>query len=234
MAQQQGSSPGVGTPPDAGAESCSRSGVRPGPGHQQRDVDTALARYRNGVPVTTIAEELGVTFDWVAQRVIAEDVRRDIPSRPPRRGRRGRPSQLDDPSWLRQELASAGVGGISRALSVRPSIVRAALRRHGISAAGDVRRDERSDPAARFHAGTSRVVRARRDLARALALQTSAVVELHDAGLTVAAIADRVEVDPVVIEDLLDPPVDGIRPPSTADGRTVGACPWCGQPRSLP
>ena len=179
-----------------------------------------LARYRNGVPITTIADELGVTFDWVAQRVIAENVRRDIPSRAPRRGRRSRPSQLDDPSWLRQELASAGVGGISRELSVRPSIVRAALRRHGITAAGDVRRErsERSDPTARFHAGTSRVVRARRDLARALALQTSAVVELHDAGLTVAAIADRVEVDPVVIEDLLDPPVDGIRPPPRRTG----------------
>ena len=159
-----------------------------------------------------LARELGVSFDWVAQRVIRTGTRRD--QLPLRRTRR-RPAELDSDEWLSEQLAGgAGVGELSRRLHVSTSTVRNALRHHvARRGAGGSDADVcsgRSDPERRFAAGTERVERASVAHARAQRLQVSAVSELHASGLTVAAIADRLETDVNFVESLLatDAPLD--------------------------
>ena len=170
-----------------------------------------VARYRSGASVTALAKDLGVSFDWVAQRVIAAGTRRDQVR--PGRGRR-RPGELDCDEWLSAQLASgAGVRELSRRLHVAPSTVRNALRhyaaRRAQTAVGGVGAGT-SDPERRFAAATERIERARAALERARQAQASAVTELHRAGLTVAAIADRLATDVNLVEAVLaaDPPVD--------------------------
>ena len=171
-----------------------------------------LRRYRSGTSVSTLAKDLGVSFDSVAQRVIAAGIRRDRPSQ------RGRPLpiELDSDEWLGEQLAGgAGVRDLSRRLHVTPSTVRKALRgfvaRRGDGSDTDgVGRGE-SDPVRRFAAATKRVERASGALERARRLQASAVKELHRSGLTIAAIADRLDADEHLVETLLttDPADDG-------------------------
>ena len=91
-----------------------------------------LQRYRAGATVTALAREFGVSFDWVAQRIIAAGARRD--ELPQRRARR-RPAELDSDEWLGAQLAGgAGVGDLSRRLHVTPSTVRNALRHYATRA----------------------------------------------------------------------------------------------------
>jgi hypothetical protein len=170
-----------------------------------------LRRYRAGASVAALAKELGVSFDWVAQRLIAARTERE---RLPRARERGRPPELDSDEWLSDELAAgAGVRDLSRRLHVTPSTVRNALR-HYVA-----RREERgadpdvgfggSDPEQRFAAATVRVERATVALERARRAQVSAVNDLHRSGLTVAAVADRLAVDVNAVEALLaHPPSD--------------------------
>ena len=162
-----------------------------------------LRRYRAGASVTALAKEFGVSFDWVAQRVIVAGTRRDPSS--PRRDRR-RPAELESDDWLGHQLAGgAGVGDLSRRLHVTRSTVRNALRHYA------TRRAERlggagdgpSDPQQRFAAATARVEQATNALARARRMQASAVSELHRAGLTIPAIADRLGSDEHLVETLL-------------------------------
>ena len=147
--------------------------------------------------MTALVKEFGVSFDWVARRIIAAGARRD--QLPPRRTRR-RPAELDSDQWLSNELAAgAGVRDLSRRLHVAPSTVRSALRHYvarragGDAGAGIIA--GQSDPERRFAAATERVERASVALERARGLQVSAVGELHRSGLTVAAIADRLDID---------------------------------------
>jgi len=178
-----------------------------------------VRRYRQGAAVTVLAKELGVSFDWVARRIIATGTRRD--QLPPRRTRR-RPAELDSDQWLSDQLAGgAGVRDLSRRLHVAPSTVRNALRHYAARRAdGSVGTDVcsgASDPEGRFAAATKRIERAnlaleRANLAldraslsleRAQRLQASAVSDLHAAGLTVAAVADRLGIDVNLVETLL-------------------------------
>ncbi len=168
-----------------------------------------IARYRAGASVSSLAKELGVSFDWVAQRIIAAGTRRDqqFSGRP-----RRRPPELDSDEWLSDELSGgAGVRDLSRRLHVAPSTVRNALRHYAVrrGAGGGVGAVE-SDPERRFAVATERIERASSALERARRLQASAVSELHHSGLTLAAIADRLETDVHVVEALLaaDAPSD--------------------------
>jgi hypothetical protein len=162
--------------------------------------------------VTALAKELGVPFDWVAQRVIAAGTRRD-PQRPTRTRRR--PAELDADEWLSAELAAgAGVRDLSRRLHVAPSMVRNALRHYAARRADDgagTGAGPASDPERRFAVASERIARATDALERARRLQVSAVSELQRSGLTVAAIADRLAIDVSLVEALLaaDPPSDG-------------------------
>lgn len=161
-----------------------------------------LRRYRAGTSVSVLAKELGVSFDWVAQRVIAAGTRRDRPAWQIRR----RPIELDSDEWLSGQLASgAGVRDLSRRLRVSRSTIRHALhdyaeRRVESGAGGD---PGETDPIHRFTTATERLERARVALDRARMLQASAVRELHRSGLTINAIADRLGVDEHVVETLL-------------------------------
>ena len=97
-----------------------------------------LDRYRAGATVTALAQQFGVSFDWVAQRIIAEGARRD--QLPQRRARR-RPAELDSDEWLGVQLAGgAGVGDLSRRLHVTSSTVRNALRHYAYTARRTLRR----------------------------------------------------------------------------------------------
>ena len=162
--------------------------------------------------MTAMARELGVSFDWVAQRLIAARTRRDVVAS--RRSRR-RPPELDSDEWLSEELAAgAGVRDLSRRLHVSPSTVRNALRHYaarraqgGVEPGAGARA---SDPERRFTAAAGRAERASVALERAsVALerarrtQASAVIDLQRSGLTVPAIADRLGVEVNVVEALL-------------------------------
>jgi hypothetical protein len=87
-----------------------------------------LRRYRAGTSVIALAKEFGVSFEWVARRVIASGTRRDQTSL---RRIRDRPAELDSDDWLSDQLAGgAGVGDLSRRLHVTRSTVRNALRHY--------------------------------------------------------------------------------------------------------
>ena len=164
-----------------------------------------LDRYRAGATVTALAQQFGVSFDWVAQRIIAAGARRD--QLPQRRARR-RPAELDSDEWLGVQLAGgAGVGDLSRRLHVTPAAVRNALRHYATRrtdrAAEAAGSSGESDPQQRFAAATGRVERATIALERARRLQASAVSELHRSGLTIPAIADRLNADEYLVENLL-------------------------------
>jgi hypothetical protein len=152
--------------------------------------------------VGALAKELGTSFDWVARRVIEAGMRRNRPSR----GVRPRPVELDSDDWISGELASgAGIRDLAQQLRVPRSMVRSALRdyiarRIGGDATGD---PGGSDPVRRFAAATERVARATVALDRARSAQASAVRELQQSGLTVAAIADRLEAGDDLVEKLL-------------------------------
>jgi lambda repressor-like predicted transcriptional regulator len=185
-----------------------RAGAAPGAPPEPREL---IRRYRAGTSVRALATEFGVSFDWVARRVIDAGTRR----RQPPRGTRRRPAELDSDRWLSQQLASgAGVGDLSRRLHVTRSTVRNALRRYAARRAEGGGAGEAvgaSDPERRFAAATERVEQATAALERARRVQTSAVSELQEAGLTIAAIADRLGTDEHVVESLLaaEHPVDG-------------------------
>jgi len=162
-----------------------------------------LRRYRSGTSVRVLAKELGVSFDWVARRVIAAGTRRE---QPVQQGR-PRPAELDCDEWLGEQLAGgAGVRDLSRRLRVRPSTVRSALRGYAErlnEGRGRVRHPG-SDPVRRFVAASERVERAGKALERARRRQVSAVIELQRSGLTIAAIADRLGADEQLVETLLE------------------------------
>jgi hypothetical protein len=187
-----------------------RAGAASGAPPEPREL---IRRYRAGTSVRALATEFGVSFDWVARRVIDAGTRR----RQPPRGTRRRPAELDSDRWLSQQLASgAGVGDLSRRLHVTRSTVRNALRRYAArraegGGAGAGEAVGASDPERRFAAATERVEQATAALERARRVQTSAVSELQEAGLTIAAIADRLGTDEHVVESLLaaEHPVDG-------------------------
>jgi len=172
-----------------------------------------LRRYGAGASVRALANELGVSFDWVARRVIDAGERREPRSRRARR----RPPELDSDSWLSEQLANgAGVGDLSRRLHVSTSTVRNALRHHAArlteqGAAGVGDDVGPSDPERRFAVATDRVEQANAALERARHMQASAVGELQQSGLTIAAIADRLGADDALVESLLavDLPPDG-------------------------
>jgi lambda repressor-like predicted transcriptional regulator len=168
-----------------------------------------LRRYRAGASLSSLAKEIGVSVDWVAQRIIATGTRRDqVVARKTRR----RPAELDSDQWLSHQLAGgAGVRDLSRRLQVTPSTVRNALRHYvarradGVTGVGT----RRSDPERRFVAASERAGRARVALERAQRLQASAVSEMRSSGLTIAAIADRLNTEEHLVETLLA----GERPP---------------------
>ena len=171
-----------------------------------------LQRYRAGATVTALAQQFGVSFDWVARRIIADGTRRE--PLPPRRARR-RPAELDSDEWLGVQLAGgAGVSDLSRRLHVTPSTVRNALRhyatRRAEHAAGACASIGPSDPQQRFATACNRIEQATAALEQARQLQVSAVSELHHSGLTIAAIADRLNADEHLVENLLaaDQPLD--------------------------
>ncbi|MET0147067.1 MAG: hypothetical protein ABW328_20085 [Ilumatobacteraceae bacterium] len=177
-------------------------------GDSTSDAAEILDRYRHGAPVPQIAKQLGVGFDHVARLVISARVRRARPLRG--RTRRWAP-QLDDDTWLSEQLArGAGVRTLSRQLDVRPSTVRSALRDHArrlVTEATPGVDTPVADPEHRFRVGAERAARAAAQLSRARDLQRSAVADLAGTRLTVAAIADRLEVSVAVVEELLgDPP----------------------------
>jgi hypothetical protein len=159
-----------------------------------------LRRYRAGTAVGALAKELGVSFEWVARRVIAAGTRRDRPQRAPRR-----PAELDSDEWLGDQLAGgAGVRDLSRRLDVTPSTVRKALRDYAARQSGGSTFDAgASDPERRFAAAADRAEQAAGALERARQLQASAVSELQRSGLTIAAIAERLHADEQLVENLL-------------------------------
>ena len=117
-------------------------------------------------------------------------------------------AELDSDEWLSGQLArGAGVGDLSRRLHVTPSTVRNALRHYAARRIervdADGARPAESDPQRRFAAATGRLERATVALERARRLQASAVKELHQSGLTIAAIADRLRTDEHLVETLL-------------------------------
>jgi transposase-like protein len=169
-----------------------------------------LRRYRAGTSVIALAKEFGVSFEWVARRVIASGTRPDQTSL---RRIRDRPAELDSDDWLSDQLAGgAGVGDLSRRLHVTRSTVRNALRHYAARRAnGDaVAGAGRSDPEGRFAAATERVERATVALERARRMQASAVMELHRSGLTITAIADRFCIGEHLVETFVaaDQPLD--------------------------
>ena len=96
----------------------------------QQVTAAVLADYRAGVKMAEIAAGHRVSTDWIAARVRAYGVTRDVPVT--RTVRRYRFPQLEDGAWLRARLEEAGIRQVARDVGTSPSTVRAAIRRHGI------------------------------------------------------------------------------------------------------
>jgi hypothetical protein len=95
------------------------------------DLDEVFDRYRRGVPVKQIAASLGVTAGWVTDRVKAHGIVRDVPIK--RASRPSRFPELEDPDWLRRQLAHDGMTKIAKMVGTTRTNVRAAISRHGIT-----------------------------------------------------------------------------------------------------
>jgi hypothetical protein len=174
---------------------------------QPDDLALVVDAYRHGASVTSIADELDVSFDSVARVVIAHAIIRDTPlgGSPAH----DTPTELDDPDWLRASLETGRtVGGIARRVAMSEASVAAALARHGFTvASSDGDRDveiERSELVEQFRNGAERLHLAEASLDQAKAIQASAVARLAGSGLTVAAIADRLDLDDAAVDALLD------------------------------
>ena len=175
------------------------------------DLAALLDAYRRGDPVTSIADAFEMDFDSVARLVIVHDIARDVPLA--RRPGPDQPAELDDPDWIRSGLETGWtVADIARRVAASEDAVTAALTRHGFTVASSDDstphlETERSAHVKQFRIGARRAQAARSSFDRAVAMQASAVAGLASSGLTVPAIADRLDLDDVAVEALLDEPV---------------------------
>jgi hypothetical protein len=131
-------------------------------------------QWRDGAPVAVIAERFGITPSQV------EYVCRDLPRRKPVPRRRSAYDELNDPTWLRVELAVGGsLYSVSKQLGCDRSAVRAALRRHSIEMPPEAlspleRARSLDDPAERATAAERLEVEARRIVDEAVRIKVAA------------------------------------------------------------
>ena len=99
--------------------------------HRNERVTAAvLADYRAGVKMAEIAATYGVSEDWIATRVKTYGVTREVPVTPT--VRRYKFPRLEDEAWLRERLEEVSIRQVGREVGTSGSVVRAAIRRHGI------------------------------------------------------------------------------------------------------
>jgi hypothetical protein len=149
-----------------------------------------------------------MTFDAIATAVISNGITREVPfgttSAP------APPAELDDLDRIRSRLeAGWTISDIARRVAMTDDAVMAALDRHGFtvtSSGGGVRdvETERAELVEQFRMGAEHAQGARSSLARAVTMQSTAIARLANSGLTVPAIADRLDLDDAAVEHWLD------------------------------
>jgi hypothetical protein len=154
-----------------------------------------LDDWRAGLTVAAIAARYNITLHQVQYRVGG------VPRPRPKQQRKSSRAELNDPGWLRVELAlGATVASIARQVRLDRRAVRAALRRHGVAvpAAGLTRweRIEALEPDERARAAERVEAEATSIVARAMQIKVKAQREMRSgSGISrsdaAGALADR-------------------------------------------